>query len=579
MLLACAPVWAQTEAPAPVLLERHALGQPLAGRLGLLVDDQGDLPLAAVQSGEAAQRFHWPDGVIRNSHSRQVHWLTARLQVEQGGGDWLLALPTSAIKDLRFYGPFDAGGQAQADPVVTGRAYPYASRPLDSERHVFPLHLPAPGIYTIYLRVQPDTSHTLELTAWNSNDFLLWRQQKLLFDGICYGILFAMLVYNLMLWGVFRDQAYGFYVLTCGFALLTVASLNGHAAHYLFPAWPLWSDRTNVVSPALWIAASALFGRSFLGTRRHAPQLDKLILLLTGASLISLALGLSGRSAAAQTSVEALAFIGTTVMALIALRVWRRGFHPAKWYLAGQATLFGIVATIVLSNWGPFDTPFLHANGLQIGVTAEMVVFAMALSHRIRLMRRSQSELRARAAHLAEAAATDPLTGVVNRVGLVHSAQRVLAQAGPHALMLLDLDRFKPINDTHGHDAGDAVLVEVARRLEQQLREMDTVARLGGDEFAILLDSARDAEQLALLARRLCAAVVQPVAFEGHALQVSVSLGIARYPADGQTLSQLLRAADQAMYRAKQAQSGFAFHASPDDIGSPKMMPGLTHAG
>ena len=191
-----------------------------------------------------------------------------------------------------------------------------------------------------------------------------------------------------------------------------------------------------------------------------------------------------------------------------------------------------------------------------------MVVFAAALSRRISGLRMSQAALRLQAARLEQAAATDPLTGLANRTGLAHGATRVLADGAAHALMLLDLDRFKPINDTHGHDAGDAVLRAVATRLQAHLRADDIVARLGGDEFVILLAGPLSDEQLATLARRLDAAVRQPVPFEGQALTVGVSTGIARSPQDGGSLTELLRCADQAMYQAKEAHSRHAFHSA-----------------
>ena len=135
-----------------------------------------------------------------------------------------------------------------------------------------------------------------------------------------------------------------------------------------------------------------------------------------------------------------------------------------------------------------------------------------------------------------------------------------LASGGPHALMLLDLDSFKPINDVHGHDAGDAVLCAVATRLKAQVRKGDIVARLGGDEFVMLLLGEWTSEQLSVLARQLGDAVRQPVDFQGAALTVGVSIGIARHPHDASTLTELMRCADQAMYQAKQARSGHAFY-------------------
>ena len=134
------------------------------------------------------------------------------------------------------------------------------------------------------------------------------------------------------------------------------------------------------------------------------------------------------------------------------------------------------------------------------------------------------------------------------------------SQDHDHAVMLLDLDRFKPVNDEHGHEAGDRLLIEIARRLQGQMREVDLVARLGGDEFVVLLAGAHNTVQLTAMARRLVDAVHQPVQEGDLLLRVDASIGIACCPAHGRKLNELLRHADAAMYRAKQSGSGFAFY-------------------
>jgi diguanylate cyclase len=119
------------------------------------------------------------------------------------------------------------------------------------------------------------------------------------------------------------------------------------------------------------------------------------------------------------------------------------------------------------------------------------------------------------------------------------------------ALLFIDVDGFRTINQSHGHQAGDAVIVEIGRRLKRQLREYDTVTRLEGDEFAVLLENVDSPRQLADLARRLIALVSAPIDVGPCALEVGASVGIAVYPSSGGTVEQLLRAADSAMSEAK----------------------------
>jgi diguanylate cyclase (GGDEF)-like protein/PAS domain S-box-containing protein len=149
----------------------------------------------------------------------------------------------------------------------------------------------------------------------------------------------------------------------------------------------------------------------------------------------------------------------------------------------------------------------------------------------------------------------DVLTGLPNRRLFTDRLQVATANAHRHrhllAIMFLDLDLFKRINDTLGHGVGDQVLVETAKRISQCVREGDTVARLGGDEFTILLPEVERVEDAAKLAERLIDHVKQPFMIDEHELYVTTSIGIAVYPDDGSTVEALIKNADTAMYRAK----------------------------
>ncbi len=150
----------------------------------------------------------------------------------------------------------------------------------------------------------------------------------------------------------------------------------------------------------------------------------------------------------------------------------------------------------------------------------------------------------------------DALTGLPNRALLVDRIGQALAGARRRshgaALLYLDLDQFKRVNDTLGHAAGDALLRDVAVRLAGCLREDDTVARLGGDEFVVLLPEVQEASGATLVAEKLLAAVARPCLIEGHELHVTTSIGIALFPEDGADAATLLREADAALYRAKE---------------------------
>lgn len=150
----------------------------------------------------------------------------------------------------------------------------------------------------------------------------------------------------------------------------------------------------------------------------------------------------------------------------------------------------------------------------------------------------------------------DALTDLPNRALFYDRLKQVLVQAKrghyPSALMFLDLDRFKTVNDTLGHHIGDLLLQEVAQRIRSCVRESDTVARLGGDEFTVLLPQVVDRESAAVVAHKIIAVFAEPFVLDGHELHSSTSIGLALYPADAGDSEGLVKCADSAMYEAKQ---------------------------
>ena len=157
--------------------------------------------------------------------------------------------------------------------------------------------------------------------------------------------------------------------------------------------------------------------------------------------------------------------------------------------------------------------------------------------------------------HLEDLAFRDRLTGLVNRPALIERLELELAHARRNqsklAVMFLDLDGFKQVNDTLGHAAGDVLLIAAARGLEDALRETDTIARLGGDEFVVLLPQVRQAEDLERIAQKVIARLARPVSVGGTLRGVKPSIGIALFPDHGADGASLLDRADAAMYRAK----------------------------
>lgn len=212
------------------------------------------------------------------------------------------------------------------------------------------------------------------------------------------------------------------------------------------------------------------------------------------------------------------------------------------------------VVTEGIIPWGSVAFSVTHGEGGEAR-------FAIALINDITERKHGEERL----AHLAH---HDALTGLPNRALFVASLSRALARAQRHqlqaAVMFIDLDHFKQINDSLGHQAGDRLLQQVAERLNHAVRRGDTVARLGGDEFTLILEDITDFRDAAIVAQKILSQFNQSFDLDGHQTQVTPSIGISLYPADGGDEEALVRRADEAMYVAKkQGRASFRF-ASPD---------------
>ncbi len=194
--------------------------------------------------------------------------------------------------------------------------------------------------------------------------------------------------------------------------------------------------------------------------------------------------------------------------------------------------------------------------GAVAGVGSAVVLLALVFLFRALLKRRT-AELEAKQRHLDHLAHHDPLTGLPNRLLFFDRLEQAIRHAHRRrqgvALLFLDLDQFKQINDTYGHDLGDRFLQEVARRLRHTVRESDTVARIGGDEFAVILEGLHEATDVAAAVQHLIQVFSKPVKLDGQNFLASCSIGISLYPQDGADVATLLRNADTAMFRAKAA--------------------------
>ena len=262
------------------------------------------------------------------------------------------------------------------------------------------------------------------------------------------------------------------------------------------------------------------------------------------------------------TPLDAGWAIGLTLVAVWVDAMAREGTsapQPAARSTSGQSALaVPVVATAAGLGVLVVGTQ-VNVSNLAVALAAVTLLAAAARTQLAFRMLMKMADLRRQAT-------TDDLTGLPNRRSLYADVPARLTAPGcqPQALLLLDLDKFKEVNDSLGHHVGDRLLVQVGTRLAEQLRAGDLLARLGGDEFAILLEDA-DHDLAVKVAEKLRALVAEPFTLTGITLQSDVSIGIALFPDHGRDLSTLLRRADIAMYKAKTARDGHHVYTGADD--------------
>lgn len=261
--------------------------------------------------------------------------------------------------------------------------------------------------------------------------------------------------------------------------------------------------------------------------------------------------------------------IGGVCYGLYSLGDWGAVIYPLLlWVIVGNGMRFGLkYMAFAMSLAGVLflgilqTSPYWQVNQpTGIGLLLSVFVLPLFYLTLIRRLHKTNLELEKQLAETAYLANHDPLTKVANRMAFHSHLQQVMQQAstqkGRFALLFIDLDKFKAVNDDYGHHVGDALLCEVAARLNQTIGPADLVARLGGDEFGLVV--VKEPEGVEQLKQHLVAVLNKPYLIESKSLHVGASIGMARYPQDGEDMDVLIRHSDQLMYSEKRQARDYA---------------------
>jgi two-component system, sensor histidine kinase LadS len=373
--------------------------------------------------------------------------------------------------------------------------------------------------------------------------------------ALTFGALMAVSLAALLIWFVLVDRIFILYATLFFLQALYVAYLSGEGFDWpwLSYAQPLTSFAWNV-PVSLSGAVACLFTREIADLKHFSPRIYAMFgwfalgfVLVTFANLAKLAgLGMW------VTAVGNLLFIAAAVFTLIvAFLAWRRGNRAAGWFLIAWTLLEGFTMTAAvrfLFTASADSSPLLYYYGLPLSMVAAAVLIALGVADRLRAQRVALTEAERRAQ-------TDPLTGVLNRRSLIERLEaaclRARARGLPIALLFIDLDHFKEINDSFGHQAGDACLRAIIEPIHAELRQSDVIGRYGGEEFVVILSSA-DAAAASPIAQRILERVAGvSVDGFGQPIRLTCSIGVAASDTLGVWGEHLIARADAAVYVAK----------------------------
>ena len=548
------PVQAQDQAAGRLQLRDDEPSRDVWPVVGILAD-----PERALSVHDAIARAPGFAAPPRSSGTLGVRtgamWVRAPVAVAStSDGIWVLDVDYPVLQRIEVY--LVHGGHVSQQATL-GSLQPFSQRPLRSRSHALPLVLQPGQHYEVLLRVETAGAMVLPITlnkptAWHSS-----AMNEQMLQGMIAGLALCLLIYSLAQWINLRDVLFIQYALLITGSTLFSLHLFGLGSQYL------WQDNAWFEQHAAGLSALMATCGSFLfisqALEGHRPQSRLLRAMRGGAVLCVLLAVVHALDVLSTPAIAAIVSILGLVPALMgipgAVRRARQGDPVGTSLLLAWLVYFAATATVigVIRGWVPVNFWTLHS--FEFGATLDMLLFMRVLGLRTKALRAEALDANRERDAMRSLAHTDPLTGLPNRRGLNIALASALPRCGPDRLLavyVMDLDGFKPVNDQHGHDVGDELLVAVTRRLQGHVRQTDVVARLGGDEFVVMTGDLSSPQQAQELGHKLLDAFRSPFSLGRVQVQVGLTIGYAIAPDDSNDAVGLLKLADAAMYSGKQ---------------------------
>lgn len=539
-------------------------------------DTSGELKLADIRRKNAAfTPVKTPDD-LNFGYMTSPTWLRTRLTNTTGRTQqWMVMFEFPFLDHVTLY----RVGKTSSQRFESGSVMPVEARTMERRQAAFPVTLAAQEQVTLYSRVETAGSKVLSYRLMTPEAFYTRNDHATFWLATYFGVLIALGIYHLMLFTRLKEQVFLHYSLFLFSFTLAILAFNGMGTMIF---WNAIANETPRLMAAGFVLASAMatrFAQSFLNTCLYSPRWHRVLAGWRGICWLAL---IATLALPAQPALRLMDTTGlTTSLLLLTCAAYGslRRFPGARVFMFGWSVLLVGACVFALRNQGVLPANFITLHGIQIGSALEMLLFALALASRFCQLKQQnekaqkdamntlktqeavlERQVAVRTAALERMAHHDMLTRLLNRHGLEKCGREALARSAktqrPLALFMLDLDRFKPINDEYGHAAGDFVLKQIANRLQHLTRPGDHCARFGGDEFIMLLENmGQSSASLNEMRTRIAQAVRQPIKLpNGQQVSVGASIGTSVYCAANHravNFEDFLKDADGSMYAAK----------------------------
>lgn len=482
---------------------------------------------------------------------------------------------------------------------TAGDTQPFEERQFSSSTFVFPISLAAMSNTALYIRLKTSGSLSAEATLQGQDLFLQQNRSSSFYLNLYLGVLIALIAYNFLIFVSLRKIYYFYLALVGCSVLLVTGSINAVWFELFWPESPIWHNVSVAFGFSLTGLLSSVFSRSFLNTFEEALSFDALfqvlIIIFAVLALASLALPLIYIAPLISILAIVLAIISISTATSLSLK----GNRYAQVYLFAWLILMLGIATFSATNLGWLPNNLYTQYSFELGSALGMLLLSLSLAERIKffqqendksrleafkshskmihVLRNTEQELNHRVQERTDAlekakkklqdqgeklkhlAHFDSLTGLANRFLVTEKLNLLLARCKREksklAVLFLDLDGFKQINDQYGHQTGDKLLRATADKLRFILRDSDVIGRIGGDEFIVIIDTSEGAINPEEVADKIKAAVLQPVTVNDITVEMGVSIGIAIYPDNTSDVDSLMNISDQEMYINKQSKA------------------------